>query len=152
MTEVRDKRKVWYDKNAVKRKFRVGDLVLVLATSKPNKMAVQWTGPGVIESQLSETNYIVRMENKKDKTQIYHVNLLKLYHQRPERINLIVSGGEEIQECETEELAIPYPVSDRNIYDFERIKADSALEGRLSLTEIESLKQLLGRHQRIFSK
>ncbi|GBM04413.1 Transposon Ty3-I Gag-Pol polyprotein [Araneus ventricosus] len=151
MAEVRDKRKVWYDKNAVKRKFRVGDLVLVLATSKPNKMAVQWTGPGVIESQLSETTYIVRMEIKNDKTQIYHVNLLKPYRQRPERINLIVSGGEEIQERETEELAIPYPISDPNIYDFERIKADSALESRLSLTEIESLKQLLGRHQKVFS-
>ncbi|GBM29685.1 hypothetical protein AVEN_156873-1 [Araneus ventricosus] len=91
------------------------------------------------------------MENKKDKTQIYHVNLLKPYHQRPERINLIVSGGEDIQERETEELAILYPVSDPNIYDFERIKADSALEGRLSLTDIESLEQLLGRHQKIFS-
>ncbi|GBM12258.1 hypothetical protein AVEN_155263-1 [Araneus ventricosus] len=101
LTEVRDKRKVWYDNNAVKREFRVGDLVLVLATSKPNKMTVQWTGPGVIESQLSETNYIVRMRGKKDKTQIYHVNLLKPYHQRPERISLIVNGREEIQERET---------------------------------------------------
>ncbi|GBM65632.1 hypothetical protein AVEN_164736-1 [Araneus ventricosus] len=27
MTEVRDKRKVWYDKNAVRRKLQVGDLV-----------------------------------------------------------------------------------------------------------------------------
>ncbi|GBM40214.1 hypothetical protein AVEN_183533-1 [Araneus ventricosus] len=88
-TEVRDKRKVWYDENAVKREFRVGDVVLVLATSKPNKMAVQWTGPGVIESKLSETNYIVRMESKKNKTQIYHVNLLKPYHQILERVNLI---------------------------------------------------------------
>ncbi|GBL67053.1 hypothetical protein AVEN_221685-1 [Araneus ventricosus] len=150
MTETRDKRKSWYDKNAVKREFRVGDLVLVLATSKPNKMAVQWTGPGVIESKLSETNYIVRMEGKNDKTQIYHINLLKPYHQRLERVNLLVNG-EENQERETEELTILYPVSDPNIYDFERIKADSALEGRLSPTEIDSLKQLLGRHKKIFS-
>ncbi|GBL73352.1 Retrovirus-related Pol polyprotein from transposon 297 [Araneus ventricosus] len=150
MTETRDKRKTWYDKNAVKREFRVGEIVLVLATSKPNKMAVQWPGPGVIESKFSETNYIVRMEGKKDKTQIYHINLLKPYHQRLERVNLLVNG-EENQECEAEELTIPYPVSDPNIYDFERIKADSALEGRLSPTEIESLKQLLGRHKKIFS-
>ncbi|GBM26337.1 hypothetical protein AVEN_239341-1 [Araneus ventricosus] len=94
---VRDKRKTWYDKNTVKREFRVGELVLVLATSKPNKMAVQWTGPGVIESKLSETNYIVRMEGKKDKTQIYHINLLKPYHQRLERINLLVNGGRKIR-------------------------------------------------------
>ncbi|GBM10548.1 hypothetical protein AVEN_46529-1 [Araneus ventricosus] len=51
MTEVQVKRKAWYDKNAVRRKFQVGDQVLlVLATSKPNKMAVQWTGPGVLEN------------------------------------------------------------------------------------------------------
>ncbi|GBM66031.1 hypothetical protein AVEN_147358-1 [Araneus ventricosus] len=55
MTETRDKRKTWYDKNAVKREFRVGELVLVLATSKPNKMAVQWTGPGVIENFPRQT-------------------------------------------------------------------------------------------------
>ncbi|GBO30239.1 hypothetical protein AVEN_237142-1 [Araneus ventricosus] len=129
MTETRDRRKTWYDENAVKREFRVGELVLVLATSKPNKMAVQWTGSGVIESKLSETNYI-----------------------RLERVNLLVNwGGEENQERETEEFTILYPVSDPNIYDFERIKADSALEGRLSQTEIESLKQLLGRHKKIFS-
>ncbi|GBO13516.1 hypothetical protein AVEN_275364-1 [Araneus ventricosus] len=91
------------------------------------------------------------MEGKKDKTQIYQVNLLKLYHQKLERINLIVNGGEENQEHETEELAIPYPVSDTNIYDFERIKADRALEGRLSLTEIERFKQMLGRHKKIFT-
>ncbi|GBN83217.1 Transposon Ty3-I Gag-Pol polyprotein [Araneus ventricosus] len=114
-------------------------------------MAVQWTGPRVIESKFSETNYIVRIEGKKDESQIYHVNLLKPCHQRLERVNLIVNGGEKNQERETEELAIPHPISGPNIYDFERIKADSALEGRLSLTEIESLKQLLGRHQKIFS-
>ncbi|GBN02874.1 hypothetical protein AVEN_153230-1 [Araneus ventricosus] len=151
MTETRDKRKAWYDKNAVKREFGVGELVLVLTTSKPNKMAVQWTGPGVIENKLSETNYIVRMEGKKDKTQIYNVNLLKPYHQRLERVNLLVNGGEENQERETEEMTILYPVSDPNIYDFEQIKADSALEGSLSPTEIESLKQLLGRHKKTFS-
>ncbi|GBM22529.1 hypothetical protein AVEN_183963-1 [Araneus ventricosus] len=113
-------------------------------------MAVQWTGPGVTESKLSKTNYIVRMEGKKDKTRIYHINLLKPYHQRLQRVNLFVNGGEENQERETEELIILYPVSDPNIYDFQQIKEDSALEGRLSPTEIESLKQLLGRHKKYF--
>ncbi|GBL79280.1 hypothetical protein AVEN_92495-1 [Araneus ventricosus] len=127
MTEVQVKRKIWYDKNAVRRKFQVGDQVLVLATSKPNKMAVQWTGPGVIESQLSDTNYIVKMANKNDKTQIYHVNLLKPYHQTPEKINLLISERKEIPEAESDELGIPYPTVDPNVYDFEEIIRDSAL-------------------------
>ncbi|GBN66114.1 hypothetical protein AVEN_59011-1 [Araneus ventricosus] len=119
MTEVQPKRKIWYDRNVVRRKFQVGDQVLVLATSKPNKMAVQWTGPGVIESQRSVTNYIVKIASKNDKTQIYHVNLLKPYHQRPEKINLLISERKETPETESDELGIPYPTSDPNVYDFE---------------------------------
>ncbi|GFU06329.1 retrovirus-related Pol polyprotein from transposon 17.6 [Trichonephila clavipes] len=46
MEEMQAKRKTWYDKNAVKREFKDGDLVLVLATSRANKLAVQWIGPG----------------------------------------------------------------------------------------------------------
>ncbi|GBM05542.1 hypothetical protein AVEN_94814-1 [Araneus ventricosus] len=111
-------------------------------------MAVQWTGPGVIESQLSDTNYIVKMANKNDKTQIYHVNLLKPYHQRPEKINLLISERKETPEAKSEELGIPYPTADPNVYDFEEI---SALEERLSFSEIEELRKLLGRHQKVFS-
>ncbi|GFW23970.1 retrovirus-related Pol polyprotein from transposon 412 [Trichonephila clavipes] len=36
MEEMQVKRKTWYDKNAVKREFKDGDLVLVLATSRVN--------------------------------------------------------------------------------------------------------------------
>ncbi|GBN03486.1 Gag-Pol polyprotein [Araneus ventricosus] len=151
MTEVQVKRKTWYDKNAVRRKFQVGDHVLVLATSKPNKMAVQWTGPGVIESQLSDTNYIVKMANKNDKTQIYHVNLLKPYHQRPEKINLLISERKETPEAESDKLGIPFPTADPNVYDFEELIRDSAIEERLSFSEIEELRKLLGRHQKVFS-
>ncbi|GBM13613.1 hypothetical protein AVEN_229587-1 [Araneus ventricosus] len=102
MTEAQVKRKVWYDKNAVGRKFRVGDQVLVLETSKSNKLVAQWTDPGVIESQLSNSNYIVKMTNKNDKTQIYQVNLLNPYHQCPESINLLFSGKNENLESEPE--------------------------------------------------
>ncbi|GFV83241.1 retrovirus-related Pol polyprotein from transposon 17.6 [Trichonephila clavipes] len=40
MEEMQVKRKTWYDKNAVKREFKDWDLVLVLATSRANKLAV----------------------------------------------------------------------------------------------------------------
>ncbi|GBO22766.1 hypothetical protein AVEN_31661-1 [Araneus ventricosus] len=88
------------------------------------------TGLGVIESQLSDTNYIVKMTNKNDKTQICHVNLLKPYHKRPESINLLFNGKHESLESEPE-LEIQYPTSETNIYDFEEIVRDSALSERL---------------------
>ncbi|GBM74566.1 hypothetical protein AVEN_151018-1 [Araneus ventricosus] len=54
------KRKTWYDKKAISREFKIGDQVLILATNKPNKFAVNWVGPGVIDQKLSDTNYIVK--------------------------------------------------------------------------------------------
>ncbi|GBM75539.1 hypothetical protein AVEN_180650-1 [Araneus ventricosus] len=56
MEKARDKRKKWYDRGTVERKFKPGDLVLVMATIKPNKLAVSWMGPGTVISQISETN------------------------------------------------------------------------------------------------
>ncbi|GBN30002.1 hypothetical protein AVEN_266529-1 [Araneus ventricosus] len=41
MEELQIKRKKWYDKNAVKREFKEGDLVLVLATGRGNKFGIQ---------------------------------------------------------------------------------------------------------------
>ncbi|GBM63609.1 hypothetical protein AVEN_68067-1 [Araneus ventricosus] len=126
MTEAQVKRKVWYEENAVRRKFQVGDQVLAPASTKPNKLEVQWTGPGVIDSQLSDTNYIVKTTNKYDTTQIYLINLLKQYQQSPESINLLFSGKHRSLESESK-LEIPYPTSDPNIYNFEEIIIDSAL-------------------------
>ncbi|GFU62590.1 retrovirus-related Pol polyprotein from transposon 412 [Trichonephila clavipes] len=51
MEETKIKRKAWYDKNAIKREFSEGDLVLVLKMNRPNKLSVQWKGPGKIEKK-----------------------------------------------------------------------------------------------------
>ncbi|GBM81210.1 hypothetical protein AVEN_236422-1 [Araneus ventricosus] len=56
MEKARDKRKKWYDRGTVERKFKPGDLVLVMGTIKPNKLAVSWMAPGTVISQISETN------------------------------------------------------------------------------------------------
>ncbi|GFU99282.1 hypothetical protein TNCV_356031 [Trichonephila clavipes] len=52
------------------------------------KTEVVLVGPGEIVQQLSETNYVVKFPEK-DKTHVYHVNMLKPYHQREENINLL---------------------------------------------------------------
>ena len=50
--------------------------MLVLATSKPNKLSLKWVGPGTIRNKISETNYLVEKAGIKEKTQIYHVSML----------------------------------------------------------------------------
>ncbi|GFU82941.1 retrovirus-related Pol polyprotein from transposon 412 [Trichonephila clavipes] len=88
MEDAKQKQKLWYDRRTIKRQFQLGELVLVIAPSRPNKLSVQWVGPGEIVQQLSETNYVVKFPEK-DKTRVYHVNMLKPYHQREENINLL---------------------------------------------------------------
>ncbi|GFW29274.1 retrovirus-related Pol polyprotein from transposon 297 [Trichonephila clavipes] len=87
MEEMQVKRKTWYDKNEVKHEFKDGDLVLVLATSRANKLAVQWIGPGTILNKISETNYLVEIPGRRETSQIYHINMLKQYYKRPEHVN-----------------------------------------------------------------
>ncbi|GFV32658.1 retrovirus-related Pol polyprotein from transposon 412 [Trichonephila clavipes] len=82
MEEMQVKRKTWYDKNAVKREFKDGDLVLVLATSRANKLAVQWIGPGTILNKILETNYLVEIPGRRETSQIYHINMLKPYYKK----------------------------------------------------------------------
>ncbi|GFX82092.1 retrovirus-related Pol polyprotein from transposon 412 [Trichonephila clavipes] len=91
MEEMQVKRKTWYDKNAVKREFKDGDLVLVLATSRANKLAVQWIGPGTVLNKISVTNYLVEIPGRRETSQIYHINMLKPYYKRPEHVNVIIN-------------------------------------------------------------
>ncbi|GFY15020.1 retrovirus-related Pol polyprotein from transposon 17.6 [Trichonephila clavipes] len=54
MKECQLKRKTWYDRDAVERKFVEGDLVMVLATPKQNKLEVNWIEPGKLVSLVVE--------------------------------------------------------------------------------------------------
>ena len=142
------KRKSWYDRKAVNRSFNVGDLVLVLATAKPNKMAVSWRGPGKITSKISDINYTVELPGKRDNLAIYHVNLLKPYYKRPELVNFIMD--EEFEEIE-HEAEIPYPVSDPNHFDLLDMIDASGVRDRLSPEQIDQLKEVLLKHRDVFS-
>jgi hypothetical protein len=150
MSEAQNKRKFWYDKGSVRRQFKKGDRVLVLATARPNKLAAQWVGPGVVESQISDTNYMVRMQDRKDRSQIYHVNMLKPYYQRAETVNLVFTESEGKTQIE-KDLEIAYPIADPDIYDLESIVRDSNLEERLSESQIFQLNELINKNKKVFS-
>jgi hypothetical protein len=142
------KRKEFYDRNAVKRNFKKGDLVLIFTLAKPNKLAPKWMGPGTIEEKISETNYIVKNPGQRERTQIYHVNMLKPYYKRPECINLLnLEGNDE----NVEEFEIPIVDSNPNDFDFSEIERESELNARLNTDQKETLRKILLKHAKIFS-
>ncbi|GFU55689.1 retrovirus-related Pol polyprotein from transposon 297 [Trichonephila clavipes] len=149
MEETKIKRKAWYDKNAIKREFSKGDLVLVLKMNRPNKLSVQWKGPGKIEKKISETNYVVSFNNNTESNQVFHVNMLKPYYKRAEFINMINSRAKK----DSNELEENFPCIDSNpnIFDFDEISKHSQLGNRLNVQQIEKLKEILCRYSKIFS-
>ncbi|GFY31655.1 retrovirus-related Pol polyprotein from transposon 412 [Trichonephila clavipes] len=130
MEEMQIKRKTWYDKNAVKRGFKDGDLVLVLATYRANKLAVQWVGPGTILNKILETNYLVEIPGRRETSQIYHINMLKPYYKRPEHVNVIIND-ETQNSLADQELEILYLENNSLVYDFEDVIQASELNKHL---------------------
>ncbi|GFV99349.1 retrovirus-related Pol polyprotein from transposon 297 [Trichonephila clavipes] len=150
MEEMQVKRKTWYDKNAVKREFKDGDLVLVLATSRANKLAVQWIGPGTILNKISETNYLVEIPGRRETSQIYHINMLKPYYKRPEHVNVIIND-ETKNSLADQELEIPYLENNSLIYDFEDVIQASELNKHLHDKQMDRLGELLNKYSKCFS-
>ncbi|GFW74487.1 retrovirus-related Pol polyprotein from transposon 297 [Trichonephila clavipes] len=150
MEEMQVKRKTWYDKNAVKREFKDGDLVLVLATSRANKLAVQWIGPGTILNKISETNYLVEIPGRRETSQIYHINMLKPYYKRPEHVNVIIND-ETKNSLADQELEIPYLENNSLIYDFEDVIQASELNKHLHDKQMDRLRELLNKYSTCFS-
>ncbi|GFV78023.1 retrovirus-related Pol polyprotein from transposon 297 [Trichonephila clavipes] len=150
MEEIQVKRKTWYDKNAVKREFKDGDLVLVLATSRANKLAVQWIGPGTILNKISETNYLVEIPGRRETSQIYHINMLKPYYKRPEHVNVIINDETKISLAD-QELEIPYLENNSLVYDFEDVIQASELNKHLHDKQMDRLRELLSKYSKYFS-
>ncbi|GFV64353.1 retrovirus-related Pol polyprotein from transposon 297 [Trichonephila clavipes] len=144
------KRKTWYDKNAVKREFKDGDLVLVLATSRTNKLAVQWIGPGTILNKILKTNYLVEIPGRRETSQIYHINMLKPYYKRPEHVNVIIND-ETKNSLADQELEIPYLENNSLVYDFEDVIQASELNKHLHDKQMDRLRELLSKYSKCFS-
>ena len=90
--------KRWYDRTARERVFQEGDTVLVLLPSVSNKLLVKWQGPYPVIRKLSDTTYQVRMEDKRNKVKVFHVNMLAKW-KSPSAVCLSVDHkGAEMEE------------------------------------------------------
>lgn len=84
LERLQTKMKERFDKNAVFRSFSEGDKVLVLLPVQGAALQARFSGPYVIDKKVSDTNYVVRTPDRRRKTCLCHVNMLKLYVSREE--------------------------------------------------------------------
>ena len=136
-----------YDKATVERSFSAGDQVLVLLPIPGSALSARFSGPHAILKKISNTNYVVGTPNRRRKSRVCHVNMLKPFHVR--EVGLVVaeqvsdgSGHIDIQ-CESS----PVPEDDGLV-----LRASPAQQARLCnskmLTKLpEHLNHLLPEHQ-----
>ncbi|GFX32400.1 hypothetical protein TNCV_2173201 [Trichonephila clavipes] len=85
---------------------------------------------------------------KGPRSTIYHVNLLKPYHRRPELVSLVV---EEISDNIDGDAEISYPDKQCTKFDYHEILRESQLQLKLSPSQIDELKQVITKNKDVFS-
>ncbi len=107
--------KAQYDKKAVKRTFKPGDQVLVLLPMGGEKLGVKFYGPYRILKEVGECNYVVETPDRRLKSRLCHVNLLKPYYARDTTFGacLVSQAAVEEEDGEDDEVGSGEPVTAR---------------------------------------
>ena len=82
MKTVQDQMKMWYDKKAQKRTFKVGEKVLALLPLPRQPLQARFCGPYVVTRKVGDVNYIIHTPDRRRTERLCHVNMLKRYFEK----------------------------------------------------------------------
>lgn len=74
--------KGWYDRRANSREFLPGDKVLVLLLLPGPSLQACYSGPYLVLDKVGDRNYLVATPDRRRRTRLCHVNMLKAYCDR----------------------------------------------------------------------
>ena len=95
--------KLWYDRNARKRQFQVGDHVLVLMPMPGSPLQARFIGPCKVLKRSGDLNYVVSTPERRKKTQLCHVNMLKPYYSKKCGVAVVHSSSTDSSVEQTNE-------------------------------------------------
>ena len=79
LSTAQSKMKTHFDKKSVVRTFTPGDRVLVLLPLVGPSLQAKFCGPYEVDRKLSETDYVIHTPDRRKKTCVCHINMLKTY-------------------------------------------------------------------------
>ena len=85
-----------YDRKVVERHFSPGDHVLVLLPVPGNPLSARFQGPYEIEKKTGNLDYVFKTPDRRKKSQLCHINMIKPYHSRENAQALVVVPSDEL--------------------------------------------------------
>ncbi len=82
LTVAQKNMKCHFDHKSVQRCFKEGDQVLVLLPIVGSALSARFSGPYEVLRKLSNTDYVICTPDRKRKSRVCHVNMLKAFHTR----------------------------------------------------------------------
>ncbi len=71
--------KEYYDRKCVARSFQPGESILLLLAVPGSALKPKFSGPYTVMKKLSDTNYLIRTPDRRRKSRLVHVNMIKSY-------------------------------------------------------------------------
>ena len=155
--------KGYYNRKSRMRRFKVGDLVLLLLPTDSNKLLMQWKGPFSVLERLGDLDYRIQIG---DKAKTFHANLLKKYINR-EDVN--TTGSPEVDKRDVIDVVSCAVIGEEDCNDEspseleygEDIKlptmkskessSDVAINSELPPEKVSQVKRLLGNYKDILT-
>ena len=86
-----NKMKRLFDRDSKRRVFLVGEKVLALLLVICSPFQAKFAGPYKVVKKESDINCVIATPDRRKRTQLCHVNLLKPYHEWPDTDELVMS-------------------------------------------------------------
>lgn len=148
LVTTQSKMKERYDKKSVSRSFQPNDEVLILLPEPGSALHARFTGPYSVKEKLSETDYVVRTPDRRRKTRVCHINMLKRF----------MRDSQSEPPCNPVTVSLPVAVASQVIeQDGKRLQNSAVLKdlasflSHLEPVESEQIIQLMHRYSPLFS-
>ncbi|XP_037745412.1 zinc finger and SCAN domain-containing protein 16-like [Chelonia mydas] len=82
LEKTQEAQQTYYNRRAKVWRFQLGEQVMVIVLRAESKLLASWHGPYEIVKAIGEVDYKVRKPDHRRPEQIYHINLLKPWHDR----------------------------------------------------------------------
>ncbi len=84
------KQKEYYDRKTKEMDLEAADKVLLLLPSSTKKFVAKWQGPYRVTKLVGNVNFEIEMPDKGCRRQIFHVNHLSKWKERPCQVNAVI--------------------------------------------------------------